>query len=184
MVESAEFKDILDIDDCDVSSLTDSIVICNDRMNFSEVTDYFAFVADVCLSARMQISLVAVRCVVDFFLHSGFFEEFFYNALHIKEVSCAVHSKSEVCSLIRKFCQRQCFWQIYFADLIQTNAFVSSVVVCCQRRKHAMQSCCTHDAVVLSKRVADRDRFAKVAILRNAKFVEYFRAFEGVGHSL
>ena len=57
MVESAEFKDILDIDDCDVSSLTDSIVICNDRMNFSEVTDYFAFVADVCLSAEGYLYL-------------------------------------------------------------------------------------------------------------------------------
>ena len=183
MVESAEFKDILNINHCNISSLSDSIITRNKWMHFPEISDYFAFIADIRLSARVQISFVAVWCIVNFFLHSGFFEKFFDHTLHIKEIACSVHTKCKVCSLIWKLCQRKCLWQIYFTDFIQTDCFISSVIVCCQRRKHTVQSRCTHDTVILAKRVTDRDHFTEITVLWNAKFIKLLRAFERICHS-
>ena len=152
-------------------------------MYLTEIADYFAFIADVGLSARMQVCLIAVRCIVNFLLHAGFFEEFFYNTLHIKEITSSVHTKSKVCPFIRKLSQRKCLRQINFTDLIQTNTFVSSVVVCCQRRQHTMQCGRTHDTVIFTKRITDRNNFTKITVLRNAKFIKYLRAFERIRHS-
>ena len=69
---------------------------------------------------------------------------------------------------------------IYFTDFIQTDCFISSVIVCCQRRKHTVQSRCTHDTVILAKRVTDRDHFTEITVLWNAKFIKHLRAFERI----
>ena len=107
-------------------------------MDLSKVSYHFAIIDHVCLSSRMEVSLTTVRIVIYFVSHTDFLEEFFANTLHIKETTVSVHTKCEVHTLIRKFCQWQGMWTIYVTKLIETNIFISSVIVCSQRTEHTV----------------------------------------------
>ena len=132
----------------------------------------------------MKEWLLAVRIVGNFFLHSDLLEELLAYTLHIEEIAVSIHSKCKHSTLIRKLCDRKGLRKINISKFVETNIFVTSVVVCGKGCQHTVQCACTHDAVVLSKRITDGDDFSKITVLRNAELVKYLRAFERIGHSL
>ena len=126
----------------------------------------------------------AVWIVGNLFLHSDLLEELLAYTLHIEEIAVSVHSKCKHGTLIRKLCNRKGLRKIDISKLVKTNIFITSVIVCGKGCQHTVQCACTHDTVVLSKRIADGDDFTKITVLRNTKLVKYLRAFERIGHSL
>ena len=177
-VKICKFKNALDIDHCDICALPNSIIICNQRMNLSKVTYNGSLVYHIGLSSRMKKWFSACRIILHFLLHTDFFEELLTNALHVKEITGSVHSKCKHGSFIWKLGKWKCLRKIYISKLIKTNVFVSSVIVSCQRRKHSIQCTGTHNAVVLTKRIADGDHLTKYIIFWNSQFVKYLRALK------
>src|SRR5699024_2182964 len=112
---------IQDIDHRDICLFADSVSVGNQGMYLSQITHYASLIDNVSLSAGMKPGFPAVGRVVNFFLHARFFKEFLADALHVEEVSVAVHSKCEMHSLVGKFCKRQGLGKIYLADLIETD---------------------------------------------------------------
>ena len=168
VVEVCKLQNALNINHCNICTVADSVIVSNQRMNLSKVSHNSAFIDHVGLSSRMKERLLACRIIFHFLLHADLFKEFLANTLHVKEITVSVHSKCEHGSLIRQFCKRQSLWQINISKLVQANVFVSSVVVGCKGRKHSVQGAGTHDAVVLTKRIADGDHLAEHIILRDS----------------
>ena len=183
-VEGCMFYDIQDIQNCHIGTGSDTVSICHCRMHFAQITHHFTFVADQCLTSRMQESFSGFRIVLCFLVHTDLIEELFYHTLHIKEITVSVHTQCEHHTFIRQFGQWKCFRQIYIAQFIQTHIFISSVIVGCQRSQHTVQRNGSHDTEIFTQRVGNCDCFSQFILCRNLQFVKYLRAFEGIAVSL
>ena len=69
-------------------------------------------------------------------------------------------------------------------DLGYDEAAGEIIVPTFQRRQHPVERNRTHDAVILPQRVHDLHRLSERRIFRDPEPVKYFRALEGVRHSL
>ena len=71
-------------------------------MDLTQEAHGAALINDICLSARMQVRMVALWIVMNLLVHSHLVEEFLYHALHIKEISASIHTQSKLHPLIGK----------------------------------------------------------------------------------
>ena len=147
-------------------------------MNLTKETDGLSIYHDICLTSRMKIRSVVLRCVSDQLADSQFIKYGLDNTFEIKEIAFSVHSKCKHGSFIWKLGKWKRLRKIYISKLIKTNVFVSSVIVSCQGRKHSIQCTGTHNAVVLTKRIADGDHLTKYIIFWNSQFIKYLRALK------
>ena len=168
MIEACKLKNCKDIDNCHISFLTDSVSVSYQRMDFSKISDNFSVIDHVCLSSRMEVSLTTVWIIIYFISHSDFLKELFTNALHIKEITISIHTKSKMHTFIRKFCKWKRLRTIYITKLIETDIFISSVIICSKRTEHTVQSSCSHNTVIFSQRVADNNSLTKLAVSRKS----------------
>ena len=138
MVEACKFKNRKDINHCHICLITNSISICNQRMNLSQIAYNLTIINHICLSSGMKVSLSAVWIIIYFISHSYFLKELFTYTFHVKEIAVSIHTKCKVHTLIRKFCKRKCFRTIYITKFIETYIFISSVIVRSQRTEHTV----------------------------------------------
>ena len=62
-------------------------------------------------------------------MHSGLIKELFHHALHGEEIAVSVHAQGKLHPLVGKLCQGQALGKIYIGQLVQTDIFISPVVV-------------------------------------------------------
>ena len=101
-------------------------------MNLTKETNGLSIYHDICLTSRMKIRSVVLRCVSDQLADSQFIKYGLDNTFEIKEIAFSIHSQCQLHSLIRQFRKRKCFRKIDIGKFIQTHIFVAVIVICCQ----------------------------------------------------
>ena len=98
----------------------------------------------------MEEGLACLGIVNLLFVKADFIKKFLNHTLHGVEISLPVHPQGELHPLIRKLCQRKLLCHINISQLIETDIFISPIVVGCQRGQHPVQGGSPHNAEILS----------------------------------